>query len=558
MQSFGDSVELSGAYDLVVQDTRPMSVGDIFSDEGADGRALLSYIKLQAWSNGHVVMTGASNAGIVDYLAAPGADPSLRGINPRYATGDLLHYGIFNGGAIHAETATVAQYPRMSWQEYASQPGWDRYLIDDATAATVDAAGLHLGGWFDVFGQGTLDSFSRLQEAGGPGARGRQKIIMGPWTHGGSASETTGQLTFPSSTLASSPHAALSDAWRAGTFDDNWSSWDALAPVNVYVMGDTTHPWRAFDRWPPPAVQVPFYLTASKSLAATPGSSAELSFVSDPLHPCPTLGGPNNLCSTGGPFDQRSIESRSDVVVFTSQPTTVAGEIVGRIHADVWIATDLPDVDIVVRMTDVYPDGRSMLVAQGIQRARYRNGTCPQLLLPNEPARARVDLSSTALRVPVGHAVRVIISASAGAGTRSNAPSCAQVPLGPLYAVNPQVSDELTTDPDAMRAGTIRILVGTSTPSALVVPIAGGTTSPPDERPVTERCESIGADAPIDADPDGKLVASGCACNTGGSDTSTSLLVVLLVIRLTRRRPSSRRPLGFEPVHLRRVARSTS
>jgi predicted acyl esterase len=157
--------------------------------------------------------------------------------------------------------------------------------------------------------------------------------------------------------------------------------------------------------------------------------------------------------------------------VFTSLPFTVAGWTVGRIHADVWIATDLPDVDVFVRMTDVYPDGRSMLIAQGMQRARYRNGTCPELLVPNQPALVRVDLWSTALVLGVGHKLRVIVSASAGE----------------LYVVNPQNGDEyIGGHPN--RAGSIKVLLGGDYRSALVLPVPTGHAAPPDRRPNTKPC----------------------------------------------------------------------
>jgi predicted acyl esterase len=103
----------------------------------------------------------------------------------------------------------------------------------------------------------------------------------------------------------------------------------------------------------------------------------------------------------------------------------------------VWIQTALPDVDVFVRMTDVYPgpvEGRSMLMAQGIQRARYRDGTCPELLVPNQPAKIRVDLGSTALVLPEGHKLRVIVSAAAGPSLNTANP--------PLYDINPQNGDK--------------------------------------------------------------------------------------------------------------------
>jgi predicted acyl esterase len=152
---------------------------------------------------------------------------------------------------------------------------------------------------------------------------------------------------------------------------------------------------------------------------------------------------------------------------------------VGRIYADVWIATDLPDVDVFVRMTDVYPNnGPSMLMAQGIQRARYRNGTCPQLLVINRPTKVRVDLQSTALVLKPGHKLRVIVSASAGPNHAGG---------HPLYSVNPQNEDEYTgAHPNV--TGSIKVLAGTGHPSALVIPVPTGQTPPPDLRPNTTPC----------------------------------------------------------------------
>jgi predicted acyl esterase len=212
-----------------------------------------------------------------------------------------------------------------------------------------------------------------------------------------------------------------------------------------------------------------------------------VTFTSNPDFPCPTLGGTNNLISctelggTCGPYDQREIEARSDVLVFTSLPGTAW--IVGRIYADVWIQTDLPDVDVFVRMTDVSPDGNSRLMAQGIQRARYRNGVCPQPLDLTQPKKIRVDLGSTALVLPgnpANHKLRVIVSAAAGASYHS-------LGLPPLYDINPQNGDEISgLHPN--RAGSITVRFGTDYPSALVIPVPTGQTLPPDRRPNTTPC----------------------------------------------------------------------
>jgi predicted acyl esterase len=119
-----------------------------------------------------------------------------------------------------------------------------------------------------------------------------------------------------------------------------------------------------------------------------------------------------------------------------------------------------------------------MLMAQGIQRARYRNGTCPQLLVPHQPTKVRVDLQSTALVLKPRHKLRVIVSASAGPNHAGG---------DPLYSVNPQNEDEYTgAHPNV--TGSIKVLAGRGHPSALVIPVPTGQTPPTDLLPNTTPC----------------------------------------------------------------------
>jgi putative CocE/NonD family hydrolase len=445
-------------------------------------------------------MSGGSNAGIVDYLAAPGAVAALRGIAPSFATGDLLNYGIFNGGVLHRDTVAIPF--NTPWKDYVGLPDWHKYLITDSDAASTHVAGFHRSGWFDIFSQGALDSFSRLKTAAGSDTRRQQKVVIGPWIHGADGSETPppGRLPFPNATDPRKQE--YKTKWQNGVNHDDWADWNNLPAVRVYLMGATPpgSEWKSYATWPPsPAWEYPLYFAANHFLSSNSIPSAgSVSFTSNPSDPCPTLGGTNNLLScvpppagrggTCGSYDQRAIETtRTDLVMFTSG--TGGATIVGRIRADVWIQTDLPDVDVFVRMTDVYPPDathrfeRSMLMAQGIQRARYRNGACPQPLPSATPTKVSVDLWSTALVVPAGHMVRVIVSASAGASLGSPAGTL------PLYDVNPQNGDEYVSDPPTNRTGSITVLFGGTHASALyiLVPTATGTPAP-DRRPNTTPC----------------------------------------------------------------------
>jgi predicted acyl esterase len=492
-------------YHMVVQDIRGDCLagnfnGDmLFKYDQDDGHALLDGINTQHWGmSGHLAMIGWSNGGIVAYLAAPDAPTALTGIQPHFATGDLLNYGLFNGGVWHQEIPWPVDLPAgTAWKDYVALGIWNKYLITDDDATRANVAGLHVGGWFDVFGQAILDTSSRLQKAVGP-SQGRQKVVIGPWGHG---EGVVGQIPFPS---ASGDDAGLQlngpydTAWKQCVFQGNCTAWNNTLPaVKVYVMSPDPTPsgvWTTYTTWPPPAQEKTFYFTAGHGLSASHQVSGQLTFTSDPSDPCPTYGGINNFAScteirgTCGPYDQTQIEARQvtpgDVVVFTSNqdPLSNGGPIVGRMYADVWIKTNLPDVDVFVRMTDVYPapDNRSMLMAQGIQRARYRSGgACPQLLVPDQATKIRVDLGSTALALKPGHKLRVIVSAAAGHSLNSY--------LDPLYSVNPQNGDEYIGAHPKIK-GSINVLVGGDRvngyhESALVVPQATGQSAPPDHRP---------------------------------------------------------------------------
>jgi putative CocE/NonD family hydrolase len=137
-----------------------------------------------------------------------------------------------------------------------------------------------------------------------------------------------------------------------------------------------------------------------------------LTYQYDPEHPVPTLGG-QNLLITKGPMDQRPVESRDDVLLFTSAPLTEPVEVTGRITALLFVSSDCVDTDFTVKLTDVYPDGKSLLVTDGIRRASLRNGYQQhEPLVPGEVVEVEVDLWSTSLVFNRGHQIRIAVSSS--------------------------------------------------------------------------------------------------------------------------------------------------
>ena len=178
----------------------------------------------------------------------------------------------------------------------------------------------------------------------------------------------------------------------------------------------------------------------------------------------PTRGGANlfpeldvgGRAMGAGPYDQRLIEQRSDVLVFSTDVLQAPVTVIGRLRARIWVLPDTPDLDLAVRLTDVYPDGRSMLVIDGIARARARCGDDRECFLtPGVPTEIDVDLWSTALVFAAGHRIRIDISGA-------NAPR---------FEVNPNDGGDLN-DPGPGVIARPDILVGPDHPSHLDLPVA--------------------------------------------------------------------------------------
>lgn len=168
----------------------------------------------------------------------------------------------------------------------------------------------------------------------------------------------------------------------------------------------------------------------------------------------PTLGG-RNLTLAAGPCDQRPVESRGDVLIFDSGILDSPIEVTGRIAAELFVSSDCPDTDFTVKLTDVYPDGRSMLVCDGILRARFRDSfEKPELMVPGEVYRLNVDLWSTAIVFNRGHRLRVDVSSS-------NAPR---------FQPNPNTGEPLLPpSPPRVATNTIHLAPGKS--SSISLPI---------------------------------------------------------------------------------------
>jgi predicted acyl esterase len=397
----------------------------IFHNDGwqkpQDGHDTLSWISKQSWCNGKIGSTGGSALGITQNMAAPDANSALQAQFVVVAFSDMYSQGAYQGGAFRSglleNWLKATGMTDVNLKTFVAHPQYDAFwegLNPEAQAERVHAPGVFFGGWYDIFVQGTINSFVALQNHGGAGACGRCRLIVAPIGHG-----TITELHYPPNSRQL-PKCASDVAWFDYLLRGKPDGVADEKPVHYYVMGDATvtgapgNFWRSADRWPPPAGVREFYLHPDGKLSSAGKASGDYikSYKYDPKQPVPTVGGAE-LGADIGPKDQRKVESRADVLLFTTEPLAEPLEVTGRILAKLYVSSDCPDTDFTVKLTDVYPDGRSMLVTDGIRRASLRESfTEAKLLEPNKVYEVTIDLWSTSLVFNRGHRIRIAVSSS--------------------------------------------------------------------------------------------------------------------------------------------------
>jgi uncharacterized protein len=439
-----------------------------FFADREDGQVTLEWIAAQSWSNGRVATFGGSADGIVQYLMAPGAPDALRCQHIGVATPDLYSHAVFQGGVYRYELTETwlleTESPHLIEPfraHHLNNSYWDPVqIIDDY--ADVHVPAVHEGGWYDIFARGTVDAFLGYQNQGGEGAAGQQHLIMGPWPHAAYTTEV-GELIFPDADRQDYDFWTwLSDCLLDESGDMSIvAAWPTVHYYTMGAVGEDDAPgneWRDADTWPPDGVfEVPVYLHPDNSLdIELPGSDGGGdTFTYDPSDPSPTVGGAN-LFMEDGARDQRSVEARDDVVVYSSPILDEPIEVTGDLRAEIWITTDVPDTDIVVRLTDVYPDGRSILVADSIIRARFHSCpdfACEAFLEPGVPYLLTLDLGPTSIIFNAGHRVRVSI-------TSSN---------WPRFSVNPNTGEMYLREGESGQIAHTKILHDADHPSAIIL-----------------------------------------------------------------------------------------
>jgi predicted acyl esterase len=449
-------------------DSKPARKAGVRPQIGKDGFDAVEWIAQQAWSDGQVGTWGPSALGRVQFATALERPPHLVCCVPLVAPLGYAYEDYYENGVLRE--ADVATLDRLGFNmgavvRPASRSSAPLYKL--AAAATdpgkLAVPMLMITGWYDHGLTHQIETFETLRTRAGASTREQTRLLIGPWHHTAIGKARQGALEYPG--------AAGERDRTSQRFHDYWlrdrkdNGWEQVEAVRWWQMGEEC--WlSAASLDEVKTSPTTFHLRADGSLStqAPPGGEADdRTFVSDPHNPVPTLGGANLGADAGpgllaGPQDQAALERRDDVLVYTTAPSTEPLRIFGRATVRLAFAVDRPDASFAVRLCDVYPDGRSMLVVDSIARAQYRDGT--DRAAPVEPDRTytvTLRLPPTALTLLRGHRLRISVAGS----------------NWPRFELNAGTGADHY---DAASAVAVRCIVfhGGEAPSTLTVPVLGG------------------------------------------------------------------------------------
>jgi uncharacterized protein len=282
--------------------------------------------------------------------------------------------------------------------------------------------------WYDVSAAPNLALIDHVKNtAKKPGVKDQQYLVIAPTLHCSfkRATENTvvGERSVGDARL---DYDALTYGWF-----DHWLKGEnnnilAKTPkVQFYTMG--SNKWQSSDVWPPAGYTSTIYYLESngransvfgdgKLIESKPASSIKDEFVYDPMYPVPSTGG--NVCCmgnalSGGAYDQRQLETRNDILVYTTSPFTKGVELTGSIETTLFVSSDAKDSDITIKILDVYPDGRAYNLDETIQRLRYRDGYDKEVMMDKGKVyKVEMTPMTTSNFFEAGHSLRIEISSS--------------------------------------------------------------------------------------------------------------------------------------------------
>jgi putative CocE/NonD family hydrolase len=464
-------------YVVIIEDVRGRfaSEGDwyAFKHEPNDGYDTVEWAASLPYSNGKVGMFGGSYVGATQMLAAIAHPPHLAGICP-VVTASNYHDGwTYQGGAFEqwfneSWTSGLAQNTLTRWVaknanalngiwklpladypvfgvprsspdfeltqslapyfgDWLEHPNYDEYwkqisIEEHYSAIAVPA--LHVAAWYDIFLGGSLRNYQGIKQHGGSqAARAGQQLLVTIGGHSGSGRKI-GDVDFGPA-AEEKPEDNVTLDWYDYLFKGVENAFASPKKVKIFVMG--ANQWREEEHWPLERAQSTTYFLHSVAKANSLRGDGSLSgqapakespdeYVYDPARPTPTVGGPLCCDAAGwppGPRDQRAVEGRDDVLVYSTPPLQEDMEVTGPVSLELYAKSSAVDTDFTAKLVDVWPDGFAQNLTEGILRMRYRESQeAPRLLTPGEIYKFSVDLWATSNVFKKGHRVRLEISSS--------------------------------------------------------------------------------------------------------------------------------------------------
>lgn len=437
-------------------------------DLNRDGFDSIEWAAEQPWSNGNVGMSGTCGTGMTEYHVAPTRPSHLKTLFVMIGGAHRNYFYRSNVYRLSMQRGMAFWMQLMQLQHETAPPGmeairarlkkafedpeemesWFRHLplksfppaesmgkwffealdypeegpywwATDVSCKfdEIEVPIFHVGGWFDFALDVTLRYFSGIQRKGrSEHCRKVQRLIVGPWGHLNVGGRQGGVLDFgPQASLDfDSLRLKWYDYWLKGIHNDVLDG----PPVRLFLMGDNR--WIEMETWPPEDVRYePLYFREGDGEGSVSLNNGRLSFEQprgaerpdnytyDPKDPIPSLA--SDIDSF--PMDYRSLENR--MLTYTSGPLEQPLTVVGPVKAVLFGLTSALDTDWVVRLCDVWPDGRSVSVCDGVLRARYRNSSeHEELVAPNQIYRFEVDMWATAQTFLPGHCIRAQVTSS--------------------------------------------------------------------------------------------------------------------------------------------------
>jgi putative CocE/NonD family hydrolase len=457
-------------YATVIEDSRGRyaSEGTFYPlrRDAEDGFDTIEWLARQPWCNGKVASFGFSIPGINQLLAAAEQPPHLVAAAPGFYPAGMYEGFTHVGGtfglaavmdwgmllapeearrqgradllpAIRAAAAAVGRWhptiplreipfllepPLMPFlADYVNHPSHGSYWREFALDHRIPAIGvpcLHVSGWYDSFITQTIESYERFAELG----RAEHRLLIGPWYHI-PWTQQVGCIDFGQDARNIVDEAQL--AWFEAQLKGNRAALERMAPVRLFVTG--ANRWIEPPRWPIPGARFENLYLHSDGRANSLSGSGRLSFeapgeeppdffVYGPDNPVQSAGG-HSCClpqnTPMGPADQRAVELRNDVLVYSSAPLEAPLFVAGKVSAVLHAATTAADTDFVVKLCDVAPDGRSINLQEGVVRARYREGSgIEKPVEPNRVEPYHIEVGVVCHEFGRGHRIRVQVASS--------------------------------------------------------------------------------------------------------------------------------------------------